>query len=410
MKILLSSIGSRGDVQPLLALAIELQALGHRATLCVAPNFREWIESYGVGCIPIGPDLRQMAGGSLTRKPALPASEDQRQALANQTIHTQFQVLEAAVQGYELAIAAGALQIALRTITEVHKIPYIFAAYCPAVIPSVKYPPPRTPRVDSPYLISEDENVNRQLWEKNDQEFNERFSAGLNEERVKAGLDRVASIRSYMLTSRPWLAADPMIAPAMPTAGIEIVQTGAWMLSEPVGLPDELEDFLANGTPPIYLGFGSMQAYDQTGRVLVAAARALGYRSILYKGWADLESNDDRDDCLTIGDVNHAKLFPRLAAIVHHGGAGTTITAARAGIAQVIIPHNYDQFYWSYRIQQLGAGVAGPTRDELNVDSLVEALRTCLQPEVTGRAQELVGQVELHGARIAARRINDEFG
>jgi vancomycin aglycone glucosyltransferase len=223
-----------------------------------------------------------------------------------------------------------------------------------------------------------------------------------------------------MFTDRPWLAADPALAPAFPLAGMQVVQTGAWMLGDrPIAsdetpvtapLPDDLEEFLASGTPPIYLGFGSLRASDQTGRVLIEAARALGLRSILSQGWAGLTPGDIGVDCLSIGDVNHTKLFPRVAAIVHHGGAGTTTTAARAGSAQVMIPHNYDQFYWAHRVQQLGVGVSGPMRDDLTVDALVQALRDCLQPEVTARAQDLAGRMELHGARIAAERLTNEFG
>jgi vancomycin aglycone glucosyltransferase len=108
--------------------------------------------------------------------------------------------------------------------------------------------------------------------------------------------------------------------------------------------------------------------------------------------------------------VNHEKLFPQVAAVVHHGGAGTTAAAARAGRAQVIIPHTYDQFYWAHRVQQLGVGASGATRDGLTVDALVQALRECLRPEVTRRAKELASRMELHGARIAAERLTKEFG
>jgi vancomycin aglycone glucosyltransferase len=116
------------------------------------------------------------------------------------------------------------------------------------------------------------------------------------------------------------------------------------------------------------------------------------------------------NDCLSIGDVNHEKLFPRVAAIIHHGGSGTTTAAARAGRAQVIIPHNYDQFYWAHRVQELGVGVSGPLRDDLTVDTLIPALRECLQLEVTTRAQTLASRMELHGAQVAAERLVKEFG
>jgi vancomycin aglycone glucosyltransferase len=369
--------------------------------LCVAPNFKEWIESYEVECTPIGPDLRKLTGGSVPGKPALP-SNAQLQQMADQMVRGQFQIIAGAARGCDLIVAAGALQIATRSIAEVQKIPYVFAAYCPAILPSPNYPPPKT---GGSYSYSLPETENLQLWKQNEVEFNG-FEATLNEERAKTGLGPVTSVRGYMFTDRPWLAADPVIAPVLPLAGMQVVQTGAWMISDQTALPEELENFLANEAPPIYLGFGSMRASEQTGRMLVEAARALGLRSILSQGWADLTPSDSGDDCLSIGDVNHGKLFPRVAAIVHHGGSGTTTAAVRAGRAQVIIPHNYDQFYWAHRVQELGVGVSGPMRD----DGLAQALRDCLRPEMTRRAQALAGRIEQHGARKAAERLIDEFG
>jgi vancomycin aglycone glucosyltransferase len=413
MQVLLSSIGSRGDVQPIVALGVELQALGHRARLCVAPNFREWIESYGLECTPIGPDLKKLTGGTVPGKPVLP-SKEQLQKMVEESVRTQFQVIGEAARDCDLIVAATALQFAARSIAEAQNIPYVFAAYCPAVLPSSKYPRPShgdaAQKTGGHYSHSLSETENEQLWNENEQEFNQRFGGTLNEERAKVGLGPVTSVQRYMFTDRPWLAADPELAPAFPSAGMEVVQTGAWMLSEQTPLPDELEEFLASGAPPVYLGFGSMRASEQTARVLVEAARALGLRSILSQGWANLTPGDTGDDRLSIGDINHEKLFPRVAAIVHHGGAGTTTAAARAGTPQVIIPHNYDQFYWAHRVQQLGMGASGPTRDDLTVDDLVQALRECLQPEVTTRAHEVAGCMELDGPRIAAERLTNEFG
>lgn len=221
----------------------------------------------------------------------------------------------------------------------------------------------------------------------------------------------MTNVQHHMFTDRPWLAADPVLAPAFPLAGMDVVQTGAWMFSDPTPLPDEVEKFLAAGEPPVYLGFGSMRASDQTGHVLIEAARALGLRSILSQGWAGLTPEEAGDDCLSIGDVSHHKLFPRVAAIVHHGGAGTTHAAARAGTPQVIIPHNYDQFYWAHQVQELGVGASGLLRDDITVDALAvaQSLREALQPEVRTRAQELASRMELQGARLAAERLANEF-
>ncbi len=405
MQVLLSSIGSRGDVQPMLALGLELQAMGHRARLCVAPDFKEWVESYGLECIPIGPELQKMTGGTVN-KPVLPPSEAQRQQLAVESVRTQFRVVGEAARGCDLIVGIAALQIAARSIAEARKIPYVFAAYCPAVLPSAKYPPPRTGG-SYPQGLTEAENL--ELWKQNEDEFNARFGSALNEERAKLGLGPVASVRNYMFTDGPWLAADPIIGPAFPRAGIQVVQTGAWMLSDARPLPNDVEKFLADGELPIYLGFGSMRAYEQTAQMLVKAARSLGLRSILSQGWAGLAVSDPGEDCLIVSDVNHAKLFPRVAAVVHHGGAGTTHTAARAGRPQVLIPHNYDQFYWAHRVQQLGVGASGPIREELSVDGLTQALRDALRSEAMANAEALAGRMELHGASIAAERLSREF-
>jgi len=406
MKVLISSIGSRGDVQPILALALELKKLGHDASLCVAPNFKEWVESYGITCIPIGPDLRKLTGGTLPAKPVLPPQE-QLQQMADQSVRTQFQVIAEAAHGCDLILATGALQIATRSIAEFQKVPYVFGAYCPAVLPSPHYPPPK---MGGHYSFSLPETENLQLWEKNEEEFNSRFGATLNEERTKLGLEPVPSVQPHIFTDRPWLAADKVLAPVLPRSGLDVIQTGAWMLHDKTPLPHDLEYFLNDGPPPIYLGFGSMRASEQTPDLLIEAVRALGFRSILQQGWANLMPSDNRNDCLSVDDVNHEMLFARVAAIVHHGGAGTTTAAARAGRPQVIIPHNYDQFYWAHCVQELGVGVSGPQGDDLTVNTLLQALGECLRPELTTRAQALASRMELHGARITAERLVNEFG
>ena len=405
MQVLLSSIGTRGDVQPIVALGLKLQALGHKARLCVPPDFKDWVEAYGLECVPIGQNLKQMTGGSVTGKPVLPSPE-QLQQMADMMVRGQFQVIGEAARGCDLIVAATALQIATRSIAEMQGIPYIFAAYAPAVLPSSKYPPPKTGGHHS-HSLSEAEN--EQLWKDNEREF-DKFAAVLNEERTKAGLDAVTNVQRHMFTDRPWLAADPILAPAFPLTGMDVVQTGAWMLSDETPLPDELEKFLASGEPPIYLGFGSMRAADQTGHVLIEATRSLGLRSILSQGWAGLTPNEAGDDVLSLPDVNHGALFPRVAAIVHHGGAGTIHAAARSGTPQVTIPHNYDQFYWAHRVQELGVGVSGPLRDDINVENVAYALREALQPNVKTRAQEVAGRIEPNGARLAAERLVSEFG
>lgn len=406
MKVLLSSIGSRGDVQPILALALELRTLGHDPRLCVAPNFKDWIESFGLVCMPIGPDLKQLTSATAQR-PSLKPSAEQLRHLAVHTVRTQFPVLTEAARGCDLILAAGALQIATHSVAEALKIPYVFATYCPAVLPSPDHPPPKMGTHYS-QLLSASANVS--LWLEEEQHWNGLFRETLNEERLKAQLVPVESVQRHIFTDHPWLVADPAIAPAGATTDLQIVQPGAWFMPDESGLPDHVEQFLASGEPPVYFGFGSMRVAEQTSRMLIEAARILGLRSIISQGWGNLAPLDAGADCLAIGEVAHEKLFPRVAAVVHHGGAGTTTSAARAGRAQVIIPHLYDQYYWANRVQQLGVGAAGPTRERLTTDALVCALRESLQPAMTTHAQTLVSRMEGRGVTIAAERLVTEFG
>ncbi len=399
MKVLISSIGSRGDVQPILALALEFRALGHGARLCVAPNFREWVESFGIECVPIGPDLKRLTGGS--GPPPSIASAEKRRQLAVDAVRTQFSVLMDAARGADLVIAAGALQLATRSVTEALKIPYVFAAYCPTVLPSPDHPPPKF-GTHHPHSLPA--SANASLWEQEEQHWNDLFAGTLNEQRAKIGLDPVLSVQPYIFTERPWLAADPLLGPAA-KASVPIVQTGAWILDDPSPLPRQVEEFLADGEAPIYFGFGSMRAADDTGRLLVEAARALGLRSILSRGWGELRPGDDRTDCLIVGDLPHAKLFARVAAVVHHGGAGTTTAAAQAGTPQVIVPHHYDQFYWAHRVEQLGIGACGPVRGDLSVAGLTATLERCLRSEMAVQAREIASRIERRGARITAARL-----
>ncbi len=395
MNILLSSVGSRGSVQPLLALALELRALGHEPRLCVPPNFKAWVESFGLACIPIGPDLQQLARGAPVR-----ASAEHLQQLAIDTVRAQFPVLAEAIQGCALAVAADVLQFATRSVAEARGVPYVFTAYAPSVLPSPSHPPSKMGTHYSQTLGSDE---NRALWREDQQSFDALFRTAMNEARAELGLAPVESVHAHIITDHPWLAADPVLAPAGLAEGLDVVQTGAWFMRGGDPLPERVERFLAAGEPPVYFGFGSMRSSEHTGPLLVEAARALGLRAIVSQGWGQLLPADSADDCLAIDDVDHEVLFPRVLAVVHHGGAGTTAAAARAGKGQVVVPHLYDQYYWAHRVKTLGIGVSGSDQRQLSTDDMVSMLGECLQPQVAARAQALAGRMVMDGARIAAQ-------
>jgi vancomycin aglycone glucosyltransferase len=176
------------------------------------------------------------------------------------------------------------------------------------------------------------------------------------------------------------------------------------MLKDERPLDAELEAFLDAGDSPIYFGFGSISAPQGLSEAMIRSARALGRRAILLRGWADLTLVDNAADCIAIGEVNHQALFKRVAAIVHHGGAGTTHAATRGGAPQVLIPQHYDQYYWAGRVEQLGIGIADPTSAP-TVDSLTSALEQVLQPDVITRAQSIANEIRTDGTLIAAQRL-----
>jgi vancomycin aglycone glucosyltransferase len=406
MRVLLSTIGSRGDVQPLVALGLELKALGERVRLCVPPDFRAWIERLGLTVVPIGPEVRPTGKASPTAAPPTP---EQRRKMIEGTVATQFETIAQAAQDCDVLVGATALQVAAPSVAEKLGISYVFAAYCPAVLPSRHHAPPVLAWLgDRPPPAMADYG---ELWDQDARRWNDMWAAALASHRAALGLAQVTDVRSYILTDLPWLAADPTLAPWLDSAVDRahsaddgVFQTGAWILPDARALSPDIEDFLDAGEPPVYFGFGSIRAPEGIARVMIEAARALGRRAILSSGWAELALTDDAPDCLSIGEVNQQALFERVAAVVHHGGAGTTTAAARAAAPQVVIAQHYDQHYWAERVQRLGIGIAHapPTP---TAESLTTALERALQRGVAVRAKSVAGAVRGDGARIAALRL-----
>jgi vancomycin aglycone glucosyltransferase len=398
MRVLLSTIGSRGDVQPLIALALQLRVRGHESRLCAPPDFRDLITGYGLAFVPVGPEVRP-AGSQPSAGTAALTAEAMRK-LVSDTIVGQFATLGEAAEGCDAIVAATALQYAAGSIAEQRGVPYFFAAYSPIVLPSPHHAPPPLPgRLWTSRAVD-----NRSLWDEQARRWNELFGPALNEQRIAAGLDPVSDVRSYMFNDRPLLAADPILAPWPISADSKVKQTGAWMIRDERPLPERVLAFLASGEPPIYFGFGSTHAAQQTSRTMIDAARMLGHRAIVLSGWADLALVDNAADCLSISEVNLQALFPRCAAVVHHGGAGTTTTAVLAGTPQVVVPQRYDQHYFAHRVDELSIGVPhAPTPP--TTDSLETALRRTLRPEVIARAKSVASAFRSDGAAVAAEYI-----
>jgi vancomycin aglycone glucosyltransferase len=399
MRVLLSTWGSRGDVEPMLALAVRLQELGAEVRMCAPPDFAEQLARVGVPMVPVGQSVRALVHG------VKPSSQADAPRVAADLVAAQFDTVAAAAEGCDALVATGLMPAGERTIAETLGISYVLATFIPAVLPSPHQSPlPRPGRPFPPGVTD-----NRVLWEVDAERVQALYGPPLNTHRAAIGLPPVHNVRDYVFTDRPWLASDPTLGPWPGSTEFDVVQTGAWILPDERPLPAELVAFLDAGAPPVYVGFSSVRAPEDAARVAIAAIRAQGRRVLVSRGWADLALIDDRDDCFVVGEVNLQELFGRVAAVVHHGGAGTTTTATRAGAPQVVVPQIADQPYWAGRVADLGIGAAhdGPTP---TTESLSAALRTALTPETRARATAVAGMIRTDGATVAARLLFDTVG
>ncbi len=398
MRVLLSTYDSRGGVEPLMALGVRLQALGAEVVVSAPPDCAERMAEVGVPLMPAGESLRALVHGA-----TLP-SEDEMPRRAAKLIATWFDKVGVAAEGCDALVASGVIPAAVgaRSVAEKLGIHCVHVHYCPIFLPSPHHPPTPLPGWPLPPEVTD----NRVLWDLNAQSYNAVFGEALNTNRVANGLRPVDNVRDYLLGDHPWLAADPVLAPWPEPADLDVVQTGAWIFPDERPLPAELEAFLDAGPPPVYLGFGSMPAPHDIARVAIGAIRSQGRRALVARGWADLALVDDGDDCFAVGEVNQQALFGRVAAVVHHGGAGTTTTATRAGAPQVVVPQWDDQPYFARRVADLGIGVTHDVQ-ALTIESLSAALTTALTPRIRARAKAVAGLIRTDGATVAAELLLD---
>ncbi|MGW7447061.1 glycosyltransferase [Kitasatospora sp. NPDC054795] len=408
MRVVLSTYGSRGDVEPMAALALRLRELGAEARVCAPPDeeFAARLAEAGVELVPVGQSVRSLVSGP----PPAPSELPERAARLVEQFHAA--VLGAAEPGGAV-VATGLFPAVAGAQAAAERLGARFTcvALQPTMLPSPHHRPFEYPMLPYPPEVTDP----RELWELNIGTMNALFGAAVNTHRAAVGLPVADNVRDHVLTARPWLATDPLLDPwpgpatgggAAGSVRPEAVQTGAWILPDERPLPADLSAFLAAGEPPVYVGFGSMPLRDpvDAARVAVEAVRAQGRRVLLGRGWARLAEADGAEDCFAVGEVNQQALFPKVAAVVHHGGAGTTTTAARAGVPQVLVPQIVDQPYWASRVAELGIGAAhdGPTP---TTGSLTAALRLALAPVTRERVAAVAAGIRTDGATVAAKLL-----
>lgn len=381
MRVVLFPSGTRGDFQPLLALAVGLRQAGHDPVVVCNPNYCAEAEAFGVPSCPLGVNNEALLRGKKLGSSHVRAAFELFRRGRGRVVPL-IEGLIPIARGAD-AIVGGGTQRSAATVAELHGIPYIHVLYTPQMFSSSHHAPFVAPVLGLPGF------ANRLLWRGFAAANRAVFAGPLNRKRRALGLSPLRDFQEHFYPRDSLVAADPELAPAPPDAPLVHPAIGALHLPDPRPLDPELERFLAAGSPPVYIGFGSTVDPDpaRTTALFVEAARAAGVRLVLLRGWSGYGAElPPGDGVLVVGPVSHALLFPRVAAIVHHGGAGTTSAAARSGRPQIVVPHVFDQFQWGSWVHQAGLGPRPISRPRLSVERLAAALRAAAGSGVRDRA------------------------
>jgi vancomycin aglycone glucosyltransferase len=399
MRICLASHGTRGDVQPIVALGMALKARGHIVQLVVPANFVSWIRGFGLEAESDGIDVESLLRSSGT---GLQTLNWQMRYL---TVNTPqfFEPVARVSEGYDLIIGAG-LQFAAASVAQWRNVPYAHVVFCPCATPNSATPPPNVRTQTLPRWI------NQIMWRAGGPLADLALRGPINRGRATLGLGAINDPISRLLNGRTILAADRDLAPPSADAPKNAMNTDAWLFEQPGTLDARVEAFLQEGPAPVYIGFGSMVAprAAELAQQAVSAVRAAGRRAVIAGGWAALETHvKEARDVLIVDNVSHSLLFPKVAAAVHHGGAGTTTAAARAGAPQVLLPHLLDQYYWAHRVKVLGLGPPALPVERVTVEALRDRVRRAVDdPLIRERVDRLApGIAARNGVTAAMEQI-----
>lgn len=402
MKIVLVTIGSRGDVQPMIALCLALQTAGHETVLVGPPERAAWATTLGCRYMGLGRNITVAIDSQSATHSLRAATAFTRLVL--QSVEEQFRCLPAIIRGADLVVGAS-LAFSLSSLTEAMGIPYRYIAFTPQLIPSGLHPCPMFKLQRLPHWC------NRLGWRLMLAANQVSFARSINRQRRGLGLPAVNQEWLHVLGPRLIVATDAALSPLPADSSIDARQTGYMHLRQPPCRQPELEHFLEIGPPPLYAGFGSMPRPDQIAlmSLLKAAARQTGRRLVLARFWEERSSIGETQDLFYISRYPHEQLFPRMAAIIHHGGAGTTATAAISGKPQIIVPFILDQYYWGEQVFRSGLGPQPIARTRLTRSKLAKAIHAAISSPIMARKAEAVRKqiLQQDGTLSAVREIID---
>ena len=374
MKVVVVGYGSRGDVEPCAAVGRELLRRGHDVSMAVPPNMVGFVESAGVAAVAYGPDSREAMNPAMDFVRALPAKMQNPARMLTEVVEHVSRVregksstLKEVANGADLLLASFNEQGVAANVAEYYGIPLVALHFFPERI--------WTAGELAPDVMKDADDVQRR-------------ALGLPD---TTGPSTALEIQAYDELCLPGPAAE-----WLESNGVNCFRpfVGALTLELPTDADDEVLSWIAEGTPPIYFGFGStpITSPAETVAVISAACAQLGQRALICSGANDFTDVPRHDHVKVVGEVNHAALFPACRAVVHHGGAGATAAGIRAGIPSLILWFWLDQPMWADGVTRLKIG-SGRSFFASTLDSLVADLRSILTPECITRAREVAAQL-----------------
>jgi UDP:flavonoid glycosyltransferase YjiC (YdhE family) len=380
MKFVLAAYGSRGDVEPCVAVGRELLRRGHEVRSAVPPNMLGFVESAGLAAVAYGPDTREQMQGAMdfiggvgNLISALPQLVERVTRVWAEKSAT----LASLASGTDLLIAGMNEQGLAANIAEYHGIPLAAVHFFPMGI------------LPSGWLSS---GVTKEA------EGAQRRALGLPEVTEPATRRDGGSleIQAYDELCLPAVAAE------WAEQSVRRPFVGALTLELPADADDDVLAWIAAGTPPIYFGFGGtpIASPADTGAMISAACAQLGERALICGGPNDFTDIAHFDHIKVVGAVNHSAIFPACRAVVHHGGAGTTAAGLRAGIPTLILWLWLDQPIWAAAVERLKVG-SGRQFSATTQESLVADLRSILAPECVTRARAVAIQMTAPAQSVA---------
>ena len=389
MQFTILALGSRGDILPYAALGQGLRSAGHRVCFVTAESFRQAIAASGLDFFALPGDAQafvRQAGASmraLVRSFGRYASDfvPNMEGLLSVLGETDLILnqLPGGLCGYDLAQKLG--------------VPMVLAAVMPLS---------RTrafPMMGFPTLFSRVPGYNQLTYRVAEQIVWQMFRSSVNRWRQRSLSLPPTSFWGHFdeLYERgvPVLNGfSAHVVPRPPDWADHIHVTGYWFPQDAAWqAPEELCRFTEAGPPPVFIGFGSMPLRDpqQTTRLVLRALERSGQRAILHAGWGGLGGRALPDRVLAIDYAPYGWLFPRMAAVVHHGGSGTTAFALRAGVPSLVVPFLFDQFYWGRRIAELGVGPQPIPYRRLSEVKLAEAIALAAEDGAMRRRAAALG-------------------